>query len=133
MAIAGLALATIACLAVVTAGGGRIAAVEENTTYTKWLGGLTADPASSADAGEQVSETANAVLPFSSRIGSLQGKDFVGDAVSCSLAPSSPLTHIASCDLHVVQSPLILLNFLAHGAAHSFRLVKAGCNGRPPR
>lgn len=64
--------------------------MEDNPTYTGWLGGLTADPASSADAGEQVSETANAVLPFSSRIGSLQGKDFVGDAHEATPTDAGP-------------------------------------------
>lgn len=96
-ALAGLALVAVACLAVVesTRGASKVAledspkaAAKETgkedtgpSTYKSWLGGLTADPASSADAGEQESETANAVLPFSAKIGSLQGTDFAQDVV----------------------------------------------------
>mmetsp|Transcript_43069 Transcript_43069/g.107777 ORF Transcript_43069/g.107777 Transcript_43069/m.107777 type:complete len:297 (+) Transcript_43069:31-921(+) len=79
LALALTAVVALACVAAL-GGGGSAAPVEEAelNTYRGWLGKLSGKPEYESGGGQE-SHLANAALPFSSKIGSLQGEDFAKD------------------------------------------------------
>ncbi len=122
LALALTALVALACVAALggggSAGGGPVEAAEINT-YKGWLGKLSGDPEYESGGGQE-SHLANAALPFSSKIGSLQGKDFAKDVVR---AP--PSTHLPAA-----PGPRLLVSTRGQVGALRVAAAASGMKGR---
>jgi len=78
LALALTAVVALACVAVMGGGSAQPVEAAEMNTYSNWLGKLSGKPEFDAGGGQEA-HLANAALPFSQKVGSMQGQDFVKD------------------------------------------------------